>query len=85
MLDVSTINWLEEQDDWSFNVNEDYFSWEKDGKYYYYDDNGCWETSELNDVKKFTVKDGEAFYGNETVKELFDRVILDEVDVNFDD
>jgi hypothetical protein len=83
MLDVSTINWLEEQDDWSFNVNEDYFSWEKDGKFFYYDDNGCWETSELVDVKRFTVKGNKAYYGKEIVGDFFDRVILDEVEVDF--
>ena len=71
--------WLEKQDD--YTISDNCCSWEKDGKYYFYDDNGCWETTEFIDVSKFKVIDDEAYYGDEIVGEFFDRVILDDAEI----
>lgn len=77
-----TREWLEQQDDYTISSDGHCCSWEKDGKYFYYDDNGCWETTELVDVRNFKVIDDEGYYGDEILCDFFDRVILDEVEVD---
>ena len=77
MLDIK---WLSTKDD--YTVNDDGASWEENGKFFYYDANGCWETSELIDVNNFNLKNGEIYYKNEVVADFLNKVILQEVDFN---